>query len=100
MPGGRRSGCLSNCCRAWRGFATVLKFRRDTVTRARRSADPAEEPALPIGEEFDFKIIKMNEAQKRIGLSMRAFSEDEERRPAGRLPAPGGCSHLHCGRCI
>jgi len=38
-----------------------------------------EEPPLPIGEEMDFKIIKMNEAEKKIGLSLRALSEDEER---------------------
>jgi len=38
-----------------------------------------EEPALPIGEEYDFKIIKMNEADKKIGLSLRALSDDEER---------------------
>ena len=37
------------------------------------------EPALPIGSEFDFKIVKMNEAQKRIGLSFRAVAEDQER---------------------
>ena len=39
----------------------------------------SEEPPLPIGKEFDFKIIKMNEAQKRIGLSLRAVSDDDER---------------------
>jgi small subunit ribosomal protein S1 len=38
-----------------------------------------EELALPIGQEFDFKIIKMNEAQKRIGLSQRAINDDDER---------------------
>ncbi len=38
-----------------------------------------EEAVLPIGEEFDFKIIKMNEAQKRIGLSQRAINDDDER---------------------
>jgi small subunit ribosomal protein S1 len=37
------------------------------------------EPLLPIGEEFDFKIIKMNEAEKKIGLSVKAVAEDEER---------------------
>jgi small subunit ribosomal protein S1 len=36
------------------------------------------EPALPIGGEFDFKIVKMNENQKRIGLSFRALAEDQE----------------------
>ncbi len=46
----------------------------------RRGTKPAaaDEPALPLGQEFDFKIIKLNEAQKRIGLSWRAFNEDEE----------------------
>lgn len=49
-------------------------------TARRAAAKPGlEEPVLPIGQEFDFKIIKLNEAQKRIGLSRRAVSEDDER---------------------
>jgi small subunit ribosomal protein S1 len=47
-------------------------------TRQRAGKAPADEPSLPIGEELDFKIIKMNEAQKRIGLSIKAISEDDE----------------------
>jgi small subunit ribosomal protein S1 len=39
----------------------------------------AEAPPLPMGEEFDFKIIKMIEAEKRIGLSLRAVADDEEK---------------------
>ncbi len=42
------------------------------------SQDAAESP-LPIGDEYDFKIIKMNEAEKKIGLSLRAVAEEEER---------------------
>jgi small subunit ribosomal protein S1 len=38
-----------------------------------------EEPALPIGEEYDFKVIRLNEAEKKIGLSMQAVADDEER---------------------
>ena len=38
-----------------------------------------EEPPLAIGEEYDFKIVKMNEADKKIGLSLKAVTEDEER---------------------
>jgi small subunit ribosomal protein S1 len=38
-----------------------------------------EEYPLAVGEEMDFKIIKMNESEKKIGLSVRALSEDEER---------------------
>ncbi len=34
---------------------------------------------LPIGDEYDFKIIKMNESEKKIGLSLRAVAEEEER---------------------
>jgi small subunit ribosomal protein S1 len=40
---------------------------------------PTEAPLLPIGEEFEFKIVKMNEAQKRIGLSLREVGEERER---------------------
>ncbi len=46
--------------------------------RSQRNA-AQDEPVLPIGEEFEFKVIKMNEAQKRIGLSLREMQEDVER---------------------
>ena len=39
----------------------------------------AEGSPLPIGDEYDFKIIKMSEGDKKIGLSLRAVAEDEER---------------------
>jgi small subunit ribosomal protein S1 len=39
----------------------------------------ASDPPLPIGAEMDFKIIRMSEAEKRIGLSLRALGDDEER---------------------
>ena len=42
----------------------------------------SSEPVLPVGEEHEFKIIKMDEAQKRIGLSLRWLDEEDER---GRL---------------
>jgi small subunit ribosomal protein S1 len=41
--------------------------------------DQSGENALPMGDEYDFKIIKMNEAEKKIGLSLRAVADDEER---------------------
>jgi len=41
----------------------------------RRQSDPA----LPIGAEFDFRIIKMNEAEKRIGLSFVSPADENER---------------------
>jgi len=34
---------------------------------------------LPVGEEYDFKIIKLNEEERKIGLSLRAVAEEEER---------------------
>ena len=39
----------------------------------------AEQAPLAIGQEFDFKIVKMSEAEKKIGLSLRAVTEDEEK---------------------
>jgi small subunit ribosomal protein S1 len=38
-----------------------------------------DEPPLEMGRDYDFKIIKMSEAEKKIGLSIRALGEDEER---------------------
>ena len=53
-----------------------LCHNSEIVSLPDRSRD---EPPLPLDREFDFKIIKMNEAEKRIGLSMRAVADDEER---------------------
>jgi len=39
----------------------------------------SEQAPLAIGQELDFKIIKMSEAEKKIGLSLRAVADDEEK---------------------
>src|SRR6202521_823791 len=38
-----------------------------------------DESPLPIGEEMDFKVVRLNEGEKKIGLSIRALADDEER---------------------
>jgi small subunit ribosomal protein S1 len=38
-----------------------------------------DETALTIGEEYEFKIIRMNAAEKKIGLSVKAIADDEEK---------------------
>ncbi|MGO9893807.1 MAG: 30S ribosomal protein S1 [Bryobacteraceae bacterium] len=37
-----------------------------------------ETPPLTVGQEFDFKVVKMSEAEKKIGLSLKAAADDEE----------------------
>jgi small subunit ribosomal protein S1 len=44
----------------------------------RRKQPEESESLLAMNEELDFKIIKMNEAQKRIGLSLKAMAEEHE----------------------
>jgi small subunit ribosomal protein S1 len=39
----------------------------------------SEELPIAVGQECDLKIIKMNESEKKIGLSLKAVTEDEER---------------------
>jgi len=41
------------------------------------------EAPLSVGQEMDFKIIKMSEADKKIGLSLRAVADDEEKTRLG-----------------
>lgn len=43
----------------------------------------SEPPPITVGEEYEFKIIKMNEAEKKIGLSLKAAQEEEERHRLG-----------------
>ena len=72
-------------CRA-SGFGVFVELAPGVEALCHRSEIPAmpervqaEDSPLPIGDEYDFKIIKMNEAEKKIGLSLRAVVEDEER---------------------
>ena len=60
------------------GLCHRSELQPETGKRRGAPQTPTE-PALPTGEEFDFKIIKMNEAQKRIGLSLKALGEEDER---------------------
>lgn len=39
----------------------------------------SEAPPVSVGLDSDFKIIKMSEAEKKIGLSLRAVADDEEK---------------------
>jgi small subunit ribosomal protein S1 len=56
-----------------------LCHKSEIPVESRRKGSEGDEAVLPVGQEFDFKIIKMNEAQKRIGLSLTAMAEEEER---------------------
>ncbi len=38
-----------------------------------------EEPPLSVSQEYDFKIIKMSEAEKKVGLSLKAVTDAEEK---------------------
>ena len=53
-----------------------LCHNSEIVSPPDRSRD---DPPLPLDKELEFKVIKMNESEKRIGLSMRAVADDEER---------------------
>jgi small subunit ribosomal protein S1 len=44
------------------------------------AADPLGQPIkLEAGQEYDFKIIKMNQDEKKVGLSLRAVGEEASR---------------------
>ncbi len=55
------------------------KPARDKSTRgAAKTADTPEDWALPVGQDYDFKVIRIEEAEKRVGLSLRGAAEREE----------------------
>jgi small subunit ribosomal protein S1 len=70
-------------CRA-AAFGVFVELAPGVEALCHRSEVPPSvaggaESALPIGEEFDFKIIRMIESEKKIGLSLRALADDEEK---------------------
>src|SRR3984957_14953605 len=71
-------------CRAC-NFGVFVELAPGLEGLSHRSEIPAtsdrkhDESPLPIGEEIDFKVVRLNEAEKKIGLSVRALTDDEER---------------------
>ncbi len=62
------------------GVEGLCHFSEVPGYTGRRGGDEAP---LHVGQEMDFKIIKMSEAEKKIGLSLRAVSDDEEKSRLG-----------------
>ena len=65
-------------------FGIFVELAPGVEALCHRSEIPAmgaadSDSPLPIGDEYDFKIIKLNEAEKKIGLSLRAVADDEEK---------------------
>ena len=58
------------------GVEGLCHFSETPGYSGRRGPEP---PPLAVGQEFDFKVIKMSEAEKKIGLSLRAVADDEEK---------------------
>ena len=57
------------------------------------AADTHGQPIkLESGQEFDFKIIKMNPAEKKVGLSIRAVGEEATRHDVEAYKAPAATS--------
>jgi small subunit ribosomal protein S1 len=58
-----------------------------------RKSDP---PPVTVGQEFEFKIIRMNEAERKIGLSLKAMAAEEERARFGgyQRQAAAATSHM------
>ena len=73
------------------GVEGLCHFSEVPGYSGRRSA----EPPVAVGQEYDFKIIKMSDAEKKIGLSLKAVTHDEEKSRLAGLPAAGGGSHYH-----
>ena len=59
------------------GVEGLCHFSEVPGFSGRRGAN--ERPPMAVGQEFDFKIIRMSEAEKKIGLSLKAAAEDEEK---------------------
>jgi small subunit ribosomal protein S1 len=58
------------------GVEGLCHFSEVPGYTGRRGSDA---PPLAVGQEFTFKIVKMSEAEKKVGLSLRAPAEDEEK---------------------
>jgi small subunit ribosomal protein S1 len=58
------------------GVEGLCHFSEVPGYSGRRGGEP---PPLTVGQAFDFKIVKMSEAEKKVGLSLRAAAADDEK---------------------
>jgi len=58
------------------GVEGLCHFSEVPGYSGRRGSDA---PPLAVGQDLDFKIVKMSEAEKKVGLSLRAAADDEEK---------------------
>ena len=86
---GRRSSisiASETCCRArccvWRSFGAFVEIAEgiEGLCHNSEAVDGNGQPMqLEAGLEHDFKIIKMNPEEKKVGLSIRAVGEEASR---------------------
>jgi small subunit ribosomal protein S1 len=64
------------------GLCHISEIEERRSKSEKPSAPRGEKPAVPLvaGQEYDFKIIKLNPEQHKIGLSYRAAQKQAERR--------------------
>ena len=91
-PSARATSCMGGC-RGWPASAPSWNWPRASkgcaiFRKCRATPDGARRSRpLAVGQEYDFKIVKMSEAEKKIGLSLKAVADDEEK---GRLAVING----------
>ena len=73
-------------CRRIASFGVFVELAAGVEGLCHNSEIPGLRPAQdggaarwPSARRYDFKIVKMNEAEKKIGLSLKAITDDEER---------------------
>lgn len=75
-------------CRA-ASFGVFVELAPGVEGLCHRSEVPAandrrpDEPAIPLGDEMSFQIIKMSEGEKKIGLSLKGVVDQQERSAPG-----------------
>jgi small subunit ribosomal protein S1 len=62
--------------------------------------DKGQQVALEPGSEFDFKIIKMNQEEKKVGLSIKAVGEEASRQEVESYKHPASSTSSTIGELI
>ena len=90
------------CC-GWRSSALLLKLQKALkvcATTLKPRTPSGAGVKLDAGQEHDFKIIKMNAEEKKVGLSLRAVGEEASRADveAYKHPASSASGYHDSGR--
>ena len=97
VAGGEKSRTIATTAKPWEGKEIVWTAARRLCHNSEAVDAHGASLRLEPGQDFDFKIIKMNPDEKKVGLSIRAVGEEGSRQDVEAYKHPASSATATIG---